>query len=184
MTAQTVPAAAAEIVAFWRSAGPEKWFDKDAEFDAHFHDRFRDLHFSAARQELDTWLEMPESGLALLLLLDQFPRNCFRGTAHMYATDPLARTYARTALDKRLDAGVEEPLRIFLYLPFMHSEDLADQDLCCRLCEPLGESSLHHALEHRDIIQRFGRFPHRNAILLRQSTPVEITFLQEGGFSG
>lgn len=177
-------AAPDEVLSFWREAGPDKWFDKDAEFDASFHDRFRDVHFAAARQELTVWLEAPESALALILLLDQFPRNCFRGTAHMFATDPLARHYAHQALDKGLDGGVEDALKVFFYLPFMHSEVLADQELCCRLCEPLDDNTNRFAIEHRDIIQRFGRFPHRNTILLRQTTPEELAYLRAGGFSG
>ncbi len=175
---------ASDVVAFWIDAGPEKWFDKDAEFDATFHDRFRDLHFAAARRELETWLESAETSLALLLLLDQFPRNCFRGTAHMYATDPLARHYTQEALRRGHDKAIDAELPIFLYLPLMHSEDLKDQHLCCKLCEPLGERYLPFAIEHRDIIERFGRFPHRNDILLRESSEDEKRFLAEGGFAG
>ncbi|WP_137134958.1 DUF924 family protein [Rhizobium sp. FKY42] len=175
---------AAKVLNFWREAGPERWFDKNAEFDARFHDQFRELHFTAARQEFDDWLKTSDEALALLLLLDQFPRNCFRGTAHMYATDYLALHYARRALVAHLDAQVEEQLRIFFYLPFMHAEDLADQELCCKLCEPLGGNSLHHAIEHRDIVARFGRFPHHNAILLRETTAEERAFLEAGGFAG
>ncbi|MBT9371523.1 DUF924 family protein [Rhizobium sp. CSW-27] len=177
-------AEAGDVLRFWRDAGPDKWFDKDASFDAAFHDRFRDLHFAAARRDLDDWLAAPDSSLALILLLDQFPRNCFRGTAHMYATDALARHAARIALDAGFDARVDPALRVFFYLPFMHSEDLADQQLCCRLCAPLGEAILKHALEHHDIIERFGRFPHRNRILLRETTGQEQAFLDNGGFSG
>ncbi|KQO77109.1 DUF924 family protein [Rhizobium sp. Leaf262] len=175
---------ASDVMAFWKEAGPEKWFDKDAHFDATFHDRFRDLHFSAARRELDSWLEGDESSLALLLLLDQFPRNCFRGTAHMYATDPLARHYGHEAMRRGHDVTIDAELRIFFYLPLMHSEDLEDQHLCCKLCEPLGERYLPFAVEHRDIIDRFGRFPHRNDILLRKSTEKEKLFLEQGGFAG
>ncbi|MET0173716.1 MAG: DUF924 family protein, partial [Agrobacterium vaccinii] len=118
---------ASDVMAFWKDAGPEKWFDKDAQFDARFHDRFQDLHFAAARRELETWLEDAESSLALLLLLDQFPRNCFRGTAHMYATDPLARHYTQEALRRGHDSTIDPELAIFFYLPLMHSEDLEDQ---------------------------------------------------------
>lgn len=175
---------AAKVLAFWRDAGPERWFDKNAEFDADFHDQFRELHFAAARQEFSHWLNSPQEALALLLLLDQFPRNCFRGTAHMFATDYLALHCARWAVETGLDSEVEEALRVFFYLPFMHAENLADQELCCKLCEPLGGNSLEYAIIHRDIIARFGRFPHRNAILLRESTAAEEAFLAEGGFAG
>lgn len=173
-----------DIMTFWKGAGPEKWFDKDAQFDATFHDRFRDAHFAAARRELEPWLEGAESSLALLLLLDQFPRNCFRGTAHMYVTDPLARFYTRDILRRGHDMVIDPELRIFVYLPLMHSEELEDQHLCCKLCEPLGERYMPFAIEHRDIIERFDRFPHRNEILLRESTEEERIFLEEGGFSG
>ncbi|KIQ04565.1 hypothetical protein RU07_03295 [Agrobacterium tumefaciens] len=173
-----------DIMTFWKEAGPEKWFDKDAQFDATFHDRFRDAHFAAARRALEAWLEGPECSLALLLLLDQFPRNCFRGTAHMYATDPLARLYTQEGLQRGHDMTIDPELRIFFYLPLMHSEELEDQQLCCKLCEPLGERYMPFAIEHRDIIERFGRFPHRNDILLRESTEEERIFLEEGGFSG
>lgn len=175
---------ASDVMAFWKEAGPEKWFDKDAQFDATFHDRFRDLHFGAARRELETWLQNDEDSLALLLLLDQFPRNCFRGTAHMYATDPLARHYTQEALRRGHDRTIDPELRIFFYLSLMHSENLGDQHLCCKLCEPVGEQYLPFAIEHRDIIERFGRFPHRNEILLRDSTDEEKLFLEEGGFAG
>ncbi|MEE9983992.1 DUF924 family protein [Agrobacterium pusense] len=175
---------AEEIVDFWKKAGPEKWFDKDAAFDSHFHDRFRDAHFAAARRELDGWLEGAESSLALMLLLDQFPRNCFRDTAHMYATDPLARLLADEAIRRGHDQAVSEELRVFFYLPFSHAEDLEAQHRACRLNQPLGGLYLHHAEEHREIIERFGRFPHRNKILLRETTPEERRYLEEGGFSG
>lgn len=184
MTDTTIPTPAAEVLSFWNEAGPEKWFEKNAHFDSSFHARFHDLHFAAAREELTDWLNAPESSLALLLLLDQFPRNCFRGTAHMYATDPLALHYARDAISRGHDETIDPELRIFFYLPFMHSEELADQELCCELCEPLGERYLPFAIEHRDIVARFGRFPHRNDILLRETTVEERAFLAEGGFAG
>ncbi len=184
MTASAITTSASDVLSFWRAAGPEKWFDKNAVFDAAFHDRFRDLHFAAARRELESWLVRPETSLALLLLLDQFPRNCFRNTAHMYATDPLALHYAREAISRQHDMASGDELRIFFYLPLMHSESLEDQELCCKLCEPLGERFLPFAIEHRDIVKRFGRFPHRNEILLRESSEEERRFLEEGGFAG
>lgn len=175
---------AVEILGFWREAGPEAWFRKDAAFDAGFHDRFRELHFAAARRELDDWIERPESALALLLLLDQFPRNCFRGTGHMYATDPLARFFARQALEAGHDMAMEQELRVFFYLPFSHSETLADHDIAVERGIPLGPEMVKHAIGHRDIVQRFGRFPHRNRILGRDTTPEEQAFLDSGGFAG
>ena len=175
---------AAEIVRFWQDAGPEAWFRKDAEFDARFHDRFGDLHFAAARREFDQWIEQPEGALALMILLDQFPRNCFRGTGHMFATDPLARYFARKAYAAGIVEGVAGELQIFFVLPFEHSEDLADQQLSVELSAPYGEEFVKYAVIHRDIIERFGRFPHRNAALGRETTPEEQAFLDAGGFAG
>jgi uncharacterized protein (DUF924 family) len=175
---------AAEIVQFWQHAGKEAWFTKDAAFDAGFHDRFRELHFAAARRELDHWIDNPESALALMIVLDQFPRNCFRGTAHMFATDPLARSFARKALEAGYIGRVSRELQIFFLLPFEHSEDLADQHLSVELFAPFGEEYLKYAIVHREIIERFGRFPHRNAALGRETTPDERAFLEGGGFAG
>lgn len=174
-----------EVVKFWRDAGTEQWFAKDADFDGTFHDNFRELHFAAARRELDHWADHPEGSLALIILLDQFPRNCFRGTAHMFATDPLARYYAAKAIEAGHDGQVDADLRVFLYLPFEHSEHLADQYRSVELAaQYLDEEYMPYALEHRDIIQRFGRFPHRNLVLGRETTPEEQAFLDLGGFAG
>jgi uncharacterized protein (DUF924 family) len=175
---------AADIVEFWRTAGPERWFVKDAEFDRAFHDRLVDLHFAAARREFDHWAQTAKGSLALLILLDQFPRNCFRGSGHMFATDPLARYFARNAIAAGHDRQVDEELRVFIYLPFEHSEDLADQLLSVELTRSLPEDYMKYALEHLDIIQRFGRFPHRNPMLGRETTPGEQAFLDSGGFAG
>ncbi len=172
------------ITGFWRSAGPDAWFRKDAAFDADFRQRFEPLHWRAARRELDDWQASAEGAFGLMLLLDQFPRNCFRGTGHMYATDPLARHHARLAVAAGHDRAVEELVRHFFYLPFSHSENLADQEYACSLGEHLGEEMMKHARGHRDIVLRFGRFPHRNPILARESTPEELQFLAEGGFAG
>ncbi len=174
----------AAVVAFWREAGPSRWFIKDEAFDRDFRERFLEAHMAVARRELDGWSDGAESCLALLILADQFPRNAFRGTAHMYATDTLARHYARTALQAGHMAGVEAALRPFFVLPFEHSENLADQDLSVELCRALDPGTHRWALEHREIIARFGRFPHRNAVLLRESTDEERAFLAAGGFAG
>jgi uncharacterized protein (DUF924 family) len=172
-----------EVVTFWQDAGPERWFEKDAVFDAEFAGRFMQAHHAAARRELDGWAETAEGSFALMILLDQLPRNCFRGTAHMYATDPLARHFARHALAAGQDRAFEGEIRVFFYLPFMHSEDMADQDLSAALCDPL-ENAREHGHGHRDIIARFGRFPHRNRMLARETTPQEQAFMDEGGFAG
>lgn len=172
------------VVDFWRAAGREKWFEKDDAFDAGFRDRFLALHMEVAARRHDAWIDTPEGALALLLLTDQFPRNAFRGTAHMYATDPLARLHARVALAANHAEALDPELRVFFYLPFGHSEDMADQDLSVALTARLGEPWVTHARGHRDIIRRFGRFPHRNAMLGRETSAEEEAFLRTGGFQG
>lgn len=171
------------VLAFWRAAGPERWFARDEAFDAQFRRRFLDRHLAAARRELDAWGDRAESALALIILLDQFPRNAFRGTAHMYATDPLARRFAGRAIAAGFHRAVEPDLRPFFCLPLMHSEDPADQERSVALHHGLGLDD-GYALGHRDIIRRFGRFPHRNAALGRDSTGEELAFLANGGFAG
>lgn len=177
-------AQAADVVRFWREAGTGQWFTKDPAFDRRFRERFLNLHLAAARRELDDWAGTAEGALALLILLDQFPRNAFRGTGHMYATDPLARHFARRAHEARHIDAVDPVLRLFFCLPLAHSEDLADQDLSVELNSALGPDARSHAEGHRDIIRRFGRFPHRNALLGRQTTAQEQVFLDQGGFAG
>lgn len=176
--------AVAAVLEFWREAGSERWFSKDEDFDRRFSARFLDLHMAVAARRHDAWLNAPDGALALLILTDQFPRNAFRGTGHMYATDPLARHYARRAHALDYLERVEPDLRVFLCLPFTHSEDPADQALAVTLNQRLGGTSLEYALGHRDIIRRFGRFPHRNLLLGRETTPEEETFLAGGGFAG
>ncbi len=173
-----------DVVEFWVQAGPKRWFSKSDRFDAKVRRRFEALHHSAARRELDDWAAEAPGALALLLLLDQVPRNIYRGSAHAFATDPLARHFARAAVAAGFDRAVEPALRNFFYLPFEHSEDIADQDCSVTLCEDSSESDRHWAMLHRDIIRRFGRFPHRNAELGRQSTAKEEAFLLSGGFAG
>ncbi len=173
------------LLDFWRTAGAEKWFVRDAAFDAAFADGFDDAHFAAARRELESWMDSAEGALALTLLLDQFPRNCFRGSAHSYATDGLARHYARRAIDAGFDVRVDAALRMFFYLPFEHSEAMADQDYAMELFGRIGDAELmKYAVLHRDLIARFGRFPHRNKALGRESTREELDYLASGGFSG
>lgn len=174
----------ARVVEFWSQAGFEAWFRKDDAFDQRFREQFLAAHEAAAAGKLDGWLATPQSALALLLLLDQFPRNCFRGSPRMYATDALARERARQALERGHDQAIEPTLRLFFYLPFSHSEDLADQERAVALSTPLGPEVAKHAIGHHDIVKRFGRFPHRNELLGRQSTPEEQQFLAEGGFAG
>jgi uncharacterized protein (DUF924 family) len=182
-----LPAASAtpaDIVSFWREAGPSRWYRKDEAFDTEFRNRFIEAHQAAARGDLDAWSATAEGALALCILLDQFPRNSFRGSARMFATDAKAREVARSAIDAGYLDQVDEDLRQFFVMPFMHSESLADQDLCVKLSAGLKTDTLRYAEMHRDIIRRFGRFPHRNAVLGRATTPEEQRFLDEGGFSG
>ncbi|MCO7039157.1 DUF924 family protein [Pseudomonas carnis] len=178
------PHSAEAVIAFWKQAGPKRWFAKDEGFDRDFRDRFNAAHTQAARRELEGWLTTADGALALLILLDQYPRNAFRGTAHMFATDPLARFYARKMVDAGLDQQVEPQLRAFCYLPFEHSEDPQDQQRSLALNQQLDASTYHWAKEHADIIERFGRFPHRNGVLGRASTDEELAFLKAGGFAG
>ena len=176
---------ASEVVAFWRDAGYNKWFERDDAFDAEFKRRFHDAHLAAARGEHEDWLASADGALALLILLDQFPRNCFRGCAHSYATDGLARSYARRAIETGFDLQVDAALRMFFYLPFEHSEAMADQDYAMELFDRIGDEELmKYAVLHRDLIARFGRFPHRNKALGRESTQEELGYLAGGGFSG
>lgn len=184
-----MPASAQDVLSFWLGAGPAKWFAKDAAFDEAIRLRFEPVHHAAARGEYDDWARTPEGALALLILLDQFPRNLYRSSGHAFATDPKARAIARAAVDAGFDKAVEPPLRPFFYLPFEHSEDPADQDLSCRLCEAHRDETgdaetLKWAILHREIIDRFGRFPHRNPCLGRTTTPEEQAFLDAGGFAG
>lgn len=182
MTLSTQPA---EVVDWWRAAGDKgDWFAHRPAFDRAFRDRFLGLHEQAAAGDCDGWIATAEGALALMILLDQFPRNAFRGTARMYATDPKALALAREAEAQGHMAGVDPDLRLFFALPFSHSEEIADQDVAVRLNRRLGQPWLSHAEDHRDIIRRFGRFPHRNPILGRATTLEEASFLENGGFRG
>ena len=179
----------ADIIGFWREAGPRKWFAKDLKFDAAIQLKFEPPHHRAAVGRYDDWARTPDGALALLILLDQFPRNLYRGEGHAFATDGKALAIARAAVAAGFDMQVEPLLRPFFYLPFEHAEDLAAQEeslaLCRRHFELTGdEESLKWAQIHYDIIARFGRFPHRNACLGRTTTPEEQAFLDEGGFAG
>lgn len=173
---------AAQVVAFWRDAGMAKWFGSDAAFDAQCRDVLGEAHMAASRRELEDWIDVPEGALALLLLLDQIPRNIFRKSAHSWASDGLARHYAELAIEAGHDQAFDTGLRAFFYLPFEHSEDLADQDRSVALFEAAGDKSfLPYAINHREAIRKFGRFPHRNAALGRTNTPEEQAWLDAGG---
>ena len=182
---------AAAVLLFW-FGGPERgkrrklWFEKNTAFDQEIRGRFLDLHEQAAAGKLSRLKAMPEDCLALILLLDQFPRNMFRGSPRAFATDAPALDAARHAVEQGYDRAMLPVERLFAYLPFEHSETLADQIKACALCKPLEEfeetdDAYRYAVRHREIIERFGRFPHRNAILGRASTPEEIEFLKTPG---
>ena len=179
-----------EVLQFWfgepRGPRQKRWFEKDPAFDAEIRSRFLQLYEALARSEQGNWLEGATHCLARVVVLDQFPRNMFRGTARAFATDPLALQAARHALGRGYDRGLLPVERLFLYLPFEHSESLEDQELACELCRPLAafpetDDAYRYAVAHRDIIARFGRFPHRNAILGRPSTGEELEFLEQPG---
>ena len=180
---------AEEILRFWFWAtdttkrDTRAWFVPDAAFDQACTAGFLADHERAAAGALDDWQREPRGTLALILLLDQFPRNMFRGTARAFATDPKALTVAKHAVARRFDSALTPSERVFVYLPFEHSENLGDQDEAVRLFGGLTDQDsslsayLKYAEEHRETIRRFGRFPHRNAILGRTSTPEEAEFL-------
>lgn len=180
----SVPAEAMAVVDFWEKAGIAMWFAKDAEFDRRFRERFLSLYESAIRGELADWQATANGALALVILLDQFPRNSFRNTPRMYATDTLAREVAAAAINAGHDRVVVAELQMFFYLPYGHSENLADQEKSVALNRRFGEPNISLAKGHRDIVRRFGRFPHRNPILGRTTTSEEQKFLDDGGFAG
>lgn len=181
MSANHDSARAEDVLQFWFEAHPGDWFVKRAAFDEEIRTRFLSLHESAAAGQLDAWRQSPRSCLALVIVLDQFPRNLFRDTARAFATDPLAREAARAILDRGWDRTMTESERLFAYLPFEHSESLEDQDLSCALMKDFDPKLRDYAERHRDIIRRFGRFPHRNGLLGRESTAAEIEFLKMPG---
>jgi uncharacterized protein (DUF924 family) len=173
-----------DVLAFWLAAGSDRWFGKDEAFDAEIRARFLDIYNDAAAGHLSSWENTQDGALAVVILLDQFPRNMFRGSAHAYATDSRARAVAARAIAAGFDQRTAMPARAFFYLPFEHSENDADQNYCLRLLQATGDAEcIEWAQLHADIIRRFGRFPHRNAVLGRVTTPEEQAFLDDGGFS-
>ena len=174
-----------DILAFWREAGSERWYKKDEAFDAEVRRRFLDLWQQAAAGKLASWEATDDGALALVIVLDQFPRNMFRADARTFSTDAMARDVASRAIERGADKRIDPSLIEFLYMPLMHSEALADQERCVALFRNSGRpENLKFAEVHADIIRRFGRFPHRNAVLGRTTTAAEQAFLDSGGFSG
>jgi len=181
---RTAAAAPQDVLAFWRAAGPDKWFTKDTAFDDEIRTRFLATYEAAAAGAL-AWDDTADGALALLIVLDQFPRNMFRDSARAFAADPLAREVTTRAIGRGFDLAVAVAERSFFYLPLEHSETLADQERGVALNRASGDAdALKWAELHADIIRRFGRFPHRNAVLGRTTTAEEQAFLDGGGFAG
>lgn len=191
-----MPSRDQEVLDFWfgREGEPgygefrDAWFRKDAAFDAEVTELFADLYEEAAAGDLDGWRDDAKSCLALVILLDQFPRNMFRGDGRTHATDGKALDTSRYAVEHALDRELPAFQRMFLYMPFMHSENVEDQrrsvELFGRLAEEPGAPDVtSYAAGHREIVERFGRFPHRNGILSRRTTPEEAEFLKMEGSS-
>jgi len=181
-----------DVLEYWFGTGVrygkrhKRWFEKDAAFDSEVTRRYRGLYEELAGNL--TWLDSARECLARILVLDQFPRQMFRGQPRAFASDALALQAARLALERGYDHAFLPVERLFVYLPFEHSESLADQERACELTKPLAafpetDDVYRYALAHRDIVRRFGRFPHRNSILGRESTPEEIEFLKQPGSS-
>jgi uncharacterized protein (DUF924 family) len=179
------PRDALAVAAFWRAAGYDRWFTKSEIFDAALRARMERLHVAAAAGALDHWDETPTGTLALVFLLDQVPRNLYRGEARAFASDARAIAVATHAVARRFDQRVTRGMRSFFYLPFEHAEDLEAQEVCLELFRRHGDANgLEYAKVHADIIRRFGRFPHRNGVLGRASSESELKFLADGGFAG
>ena len=183
-----------EVLDFWfgRSHSPEfgkvqkKWFKKDADFDAEVRSRFMQQYELAASSQLDFWQDSPDNCLALILLLDQFPRNMFRGTPQAFATGSKALATAEYAVNNNFEIELLTVQKWFIYLPFEHSENIEQQQKSVELFRQLSggtdsDSVSEYAMQHWEIIQRFGRFPHRNQILGRETTPEEAEFLKQPG---
>ena len=173
-----------DVLKFWFGLDPKQWWRSDPELDHRIKEDFLKLWAERRQLPVDAFTGDSLTALAAVVLFDQFPRNLFRGDARTYATDPLARAVANRALKRGYDQDVPDELRDFFFLPFMHSEDPVDQERCVQLYREAESADLKYAERHRDIIKRYGRFPHRNAILGRDTTPEEQKFLDEGGFKG
>lgn len=174
-----------EILEFWREIGPMGWWKKNDAIDKRIVDEFGVLHAQAVAGELSDWENDPDDCLALVLILDQFSRNMFRGDPATFAHDAQGLAIAKAAIVKGYDKEADDSLATFFYLPLMHSEELEDQEECVRIFQALDKpENLKAAIEHRDIIKQFGRFPHRNEVLGRDTTHEEQAFLDGGGFKG
>ena len=175
---------AEEILDFWTDVGMEGWYSESIEFDDKIRSRFRDAWDDALAGKYSDWKLNAKSSLALIILLDQFPRNMFRGDGASFASDRMALCVAKKAIERNFDKEIDGATRQFFYLPFMHSESLMDQDAAVRaFCTRMpGTSNLLHARAHRQVIRDFGRFPYRNDALSRKFTPTEETYVASGGY--
>lgn len=178
-----------DILSFWLDeVGQKGWYEVKETVDADIRDRFMETWADANEGKFSLWLTYPSGALAYIILMDQFPRNMFRGQADAFASDRAALAAAKSAIERNWDLRIDEPARQFFYLPLMHSENLCDQDRCVRLmCERMPETrenNLLHARAHREVIRQFGRFPYRNAALGRSDTPAESRFMADGGYGG
>ncbi|MEX0320071.1 MAG: DUF924 family protein [Ruegeria sp.] len=176
-----------EVLSFWLDEiGPEGWYKQDDALDAQIRDRFLETWIAACEGKFSLWLTYPSGSLAYIILMDQFPRNMFRGEGRAFASDRAALAAAKCAVDKGWDMRIDEPARQFFYLPMMHSENLCDQERCVRLmCQRMpegGPSNLLHARAHREVIRKFGRFPYRNEALDRETTELEAAYVSNGGY--
>ena len=171
-----------DIINFWLQAGPQIWFKKDDAFDQSVKEKFQTLPDQIIEGQYDHWQTNPNGMLASVIALDQFPRNIHRDTARAFAYDEAARKYAKTAIDQQWDQQVRGELKAFFYLPFMHSEDINDQQYCQDIYNKAGDEDwADYARRHMELIEKYGRFPHRNAILGRKSTPEELAYLNTEG---
>ncbi len=174
-----------DVLDFWFAAGPRKWWTKDEEFDTEIKKRFGETLSAARNGKLETWRDGPDGTLALVIVLDQFSRNVFRNDPRAFSHDAQSLETALSAIDRGWDMELPAQARQWFYLPLMHTENLKTQERCTELCKRSElEGNIEAAIEHEDIIRRFGRFPHRNAVLGRVSTEEEIRFLEDGGFAG
>lgn len=176
-----------ELLAFWFSERVKPmWFNSTPEFDEELRDKYLHTYQAALKGKLADWERTAQGALALVICLDQFPLNMFRGKAESFEGEEPSRQVAVRAIQQGFDQQIEGVQKAFLYMPFMHSEDLADQDYVVSLFSAAGlEDNLYWAKHHREIVRRFGRFPHRNAILGRESTPEEMVYLEsDEAFNG
>jgi uncharacterized protein (DUF924 family) len=176
-----------QVLEFWLDeVGPKGWYDASDALDTEIRDRFQATWRGACEGRFSLWLTYPSGALAYIILMDQFPRNMFRGEGQAFASDRAALAAAKSAIEKGWDLRIDEPARQFFYLPLMHSENLCDQERCVRLmCERMpqgGESNLLHARAHREVIRQFGRFPYRNTALKRATTSLEKAYVEQGGY--